>query len=70
MQTKTVFLEDLYEKKFCDLVVWLSTRSTERRKEIERRSRDLLKDEGKDVQGMLNLIFTTADKLASYESSK
>ena len=65
MQTKTVFTEDLFTKKFLEAAAWLSTRSAQRRKEIENSCRDLLKDEGEDVQGMLDLIFATADKLAN-----
>lgn len=65
METKTVFTEDLFTKKLIEAAAWLSTRSAQRRKEIENSCRDLLKDEGEDVQGMLDLIFATADKLAN-----
>lgn len=70
MQTKTVFTEDLFTKKFLEAAAWLSTRSAQRRKEIENSCRDLLKDEGEDVQGMLDLIFSMAEKHASDKSGK
>lgn len=65
METKTVFTEDLFTKKFIEAAAWLSTRSAQRRREIEKSCRDLLKDEGEDVQGMLDLIFSIAEKHAS-----
>ena len=65
MEKKAIVTDDLFLRKFCEMAAWLSTRSTERRKEIERSCRDLLKDEGEDVQSMLDLIFRMAEKHAS-----
>ena len=64
MQTKTVYTEDLFYRKFCDVAVWLSTRSSERRKEIERTCRDLFKD---DIEacGMIDFIFAAAEKIST-----